>query len=228
MASGERLRVVYSKSKEAVYMSHLDSIRVFEQAFLRAGILIEHTNGFNPRPEIVFAHPLSVGIESTGEIMETVLTEKLDTRYFIKTINQVLPSGIIVLSAEYIPSDEKNIMSRVYASKYYIEFLNDGKLYEGKNNREIQDTKELYLSKMKEFLMQDKILVVKKSKDRMERINIKPQIRDYKFLIDGTLEVDIDTGSKSNLNPNYIMTGYNEYADREFEYSIKRVKIMFE
>ena len=84
----EKLRVVYSKSKEAVYLSHLDTLKVFCEAFARADILVEYTKGFNPRVEITFAHPLSVGIESVGEIFEVVLSEHLEPSYFIKQINK--------------------------------------------------------------------------------------------------------------------------------------------
>ena len=77
-----KLRVVYSKSKEAIYLSHLDMVRVFETALARADIIVEYTKGFNPRPEIVFAHPLSVGIESTGEIFEVNLGEERNLNTF--------------------------------------------------------------------------------------------------------------------------------------------------
>ena len=86
----EKLRVTYSKSKEAIYLSHLDTLKVIQQALIRAGISVEYSKGFNPRPEITFAHPLSVGIESTGEIFDIVLTEELDPPYFIKELNKVL------------------------------------------------------------------------------------------------------------------------------------------
>ena len=96
----EKLRVIYSKSKEAVYLSHLDISKVFQQALIRADMSVEYSKGFNPRPDLVFAHPLSVGIESTGEIVEIVLTEKIDIPYFIKQMNKVMPSGITILAAE--------------------------------------------------------------------------------------------------------------------------------
>lgn len=133
----DKLRVVYSKSKEAIYLSHLDMIRVFETSLARANILVEHSNGYNPRPELVFAHPLSVGIESTGEIFEVSLVEKLEIPYFIRELNRVLPSGITVLSAEYVNEDEKNIMSRVYAATYIIDLIYPEDKMSKLNKREI-------------------------------------------------------------------------------------------
>lgn len=223
----EKLRVIYSKSKEAIYFSHLDLIRIFEQSLARANILVEHSKGYNPRPELVFAHPLSVGIESTGEIVDILIVEKLQTSYFTKEMNKVLPSGITILSAEYIDIKEKNIMSRVYAATYLINFLYNEKLYEGKTLREKEDLKKYYKDKMEDYLSQPNLPVLKKSKNRSERIDIKSQIIVYDFNLDNSLEVTVSTGSRSNLKPDYIMTGYNEYIDKNLSYDVKRTKILY-
>lgn len=223
----ERLRVVYSKSKETIYLSHLDTIRIFEQALTRAQILVEYSKGFNPRPELVFAHPLSLGIESTGEVVDIFLAENVAISYFIREMNKVLPAGITILSAEYVPIDEKSIMSRVYASTYLISFVNNEEKFAGKTKREIENMRKNYKEKMDKFLSQNEILVLKKSKNRMERIDIKPMIIVYDFNLDYDLEVTIATGSKSNLKPESIMTGFIEYIDEKIPYTIKRTKIVY-
>lgn len=223
----EKLRVIYSKSKEAIYLSHLDVSKVFQQALVRADINVEYSKGFNPRPDLVFAHPLSVGIESTGEIVEIVLNEKVDIPYFIREMNKVMPSGITILSAEYVDMSEKNIMSRVYAATYLITFLYNEEKFKDKSKREIEDIKKDYEVKMKKFLNQREILVLKKSKNRMERIDIKTNIFNYEFLLDGSLEITVSTGSKNNLKPDFIMSGYDEFIDDHMEYEVKRTRILY-
>ena len=39
----EKLRVIYSKSKEAIYLSHLDVSKVFQQALIRADMSVEYS-----------------------------------------------------------------------------------------------------------------------------------------------------------------------------------------
>lgn len=222
-----KLRAVYSKTKESMYLSHLDIMGVFEKTFRRANIPLEYSKGFNPKPEIVFAHPLTVGIESKGEIFEAVLADEFPISYVVRELNRALPASITILSAEYIDASEKNIMSRVYAATYTIEFCYKNEMLAGKTNKEIEDIKLWYKNKMLEYLDQEYILVVKKTEERIERIDIKPMIISYDFLLDGKLEVTINTGSKSNLKPDYIMTGYNEYISQDLEYNIKREKILY-
>ena len=44
------LRALFQKTGNAVYISHLDLMRLFQRAFKRAGLPLTHTQGFNPRP----------------------------------------------------------------------------------------------------------------------------------------------------------------------------------
>ena len=223
----ERLRVTYSKSKEAIYLSHLDTLKVFNEALIRANISVEYSKGYNPRPEITFAHPLSVGIESTGEIMEIILSEYIETPYFIKQMNKALPDGITILAAEYVELNQKSIMSRVYASTYLITFIYGEERLEGKTKKQIEDMKIYYQKMMEKFLSQRNILVLKKSKNRMERIDIKTQIINYEFTLDGSLEITVSTGSGNNLKPEFIMSGFNEYIDENMDYEVKRTRILY-
>ena len=64
-----KLRVVYGKSKDAMYISQEDTIRIFSDAFLKAQIPVVRSKDSN-LVEMMFAHPLTDGYESTGEIFE--------------------------------------------------------------------------------------------------------------------------------------------------------------
>ena len=63
-------RLLFEKRGDAVYLSHLDLMRVFQRAFKRADILIWHSQGFSPRAYVSIALPLPVGMESRCEILD--------------------------------------------------------------------------------------------------------------------------------------------------------------
>ena len=50
---------------------------------------------------------------------------------------------------------------------------------------------------------------------------------NYEFTLDGSLEITVSTGSKNNLKPDFIMSGYREYIAEDIEYEIKRTKILY-
>ena len=63
-------RALFEKTGNAVWMSHLDLMRLFQRAFKRAGLRLKHTQGFNPRPSVSIALPMSVGVESACELLD--------------------------------------------------------------------------------------------------------------------------------------------------------------
>ena len=63
-------RLLFEKTGSAVWMSHLDLMRLFQRAFKRADMPLKHTQGFNPRPSVSIALPLSVGVESVCELLD--------------------------------------------------------------------------------------------------------------------------------------------------------------
>ena len=63
-------RALFEKTGNAVWMSHLDLMRLFQRAFKRAGLHLKHTQGFNPRPSVSIALPMSVGVESVCELLD--------------------------------------------------------------------------------------------------------------------------------------------------------------
>ena len=63
-------RALFEKTGNAVWTSHLDLMRLFQRAFKRAGLPLTHTQGFNPRPSVSIALPLSVGVESLCELLD--------------------------------------------------------------------------------------------------------------------------------------------------------------
>lgn len=221
------LRIVFSKSKDAIFLTHIDVSNIFEQAFIRADIKIEYTNKKKTSPIITFADPLPKGIESVGEIVEVNLQEKLDIPYFVKQINSVLPSGLTVLSAEYFEDDGVSIMEKVYASTYLVSLIYDERKFVDKTPRQIEEMKDKYISDLKDYLEQDRISVVKKTRTRMERIDIKSDIINFDFLIDGSLEITVCSGLRRKLDISNLMKGYFEYISENLNYNVKRTKILY-
>ena len=89
-------RIRFSKSGPACYISHLDLMRTFQRAFLRAGIPIRHTEGFNPHAYVSIPLPLSVGFSSQCEIMEFGLSEGVEKASVPWRLTRALPEGITV------------------------------------------------------------------------------------------------------------------------------------
>ena len=90
-------RLLFEKTGNAVWISHLDLMRLFQRAFKRAGLPLKHTQGFNPRPFVAIALPLSVGVESRCELLDFDLDgETVCNEQIMERLNDALTEGIVV------------------------------------------------------------------------------------------------------------------------------------
>lgn len=91
-------RLLFEKTADAVWISHLDLMRLFQRAFKRAGLPLTHTQGYNPRPSVSIALPLSVGVASCCELLDFELdNQHLDAETMVTQLNSALIDGVRVL-----------------------------------------------------------------------------------------------------------------------------------
>lgn len=154
-------RALFEKTGNAAYISHLDLMRLFQRAFKRADLPLTHTKGFNPRPSVSIALPLSLGVESYCELLDFDLENVEIPNEEIKArLNECLISGVRVLDVYDNGSKIKN-----------LSFLDCTVSMEYDNGIPVDA-----VEKIQGLFLQDDILVEKKSKNGITEQNIKPMI----------------------------------------------------
>lgn len=107
----------YTKLGKLKFISHLDNLRVLQRALRRTGMMAKYSEGFNPHPKLSIAYPLSLGVESIGEIAEVDLLNDISISEFIERMNSCLPQGMVITEAsEYLGSQSipSMVCSQVY------------------------------------------------------------------------------------------------------------------
>ena len=147
-----RFVLKYKKHDCAVWISHLDSVRLFSRAFHRAGLDVVYSEGFNPRPRFVFAVPLPLGAASDCELLEFRLTEALSPQFIEARLSAVLPNGITVVSVLPDPPDFSEIRYAEYAyhladgtclPEILIRFLNRDRIEVMKHSKKGEVLKDI-------------------------------------------------------------------------------------
>ena len=218
-----RMRLSYTKTKEASYILSDDMIYILDKALTRTGVCVEYDK--DQSPNIIIANKLPQGIDSTEELCDVYISEYMDTTFVVKGINNFLPKGIVILSAEYIDNSVPLISEQVYASEF--ESVPEYENIESMTKREFLDLRAWFRGKLEEYLNEGNILVLIKSSTRNERIDIKPNILEYSININDGLRITISNDTQYVFNPNYIMDGFIEFVDRPIKYSIRRTKILY-
>ncbi len=89
----------FAKEGTSVYVPHLSVVNTFGRALLRAGIPVEYTRGFHPKPRIEFAQPLSTGVSSEEEFLRIWVSENIHPEAVCEMLSAALPPGMQVTDA---------------------------------------------------------------------------------------------------------------------------------
>lgn len=198
MSDSEKLRLRFSKTGRAVYISHLDLMHTMQRAFSRAGYELKYSEGFNPHPQISIALPLSVGAESVCEIMDFRLRQEADPKEIPARLTAVMPEGIEV--------SECYEQTRKVAELKYLEV-------EGAFEYDDADTEEM-AARLREFFAADEIVITKKTKRGMGESDIKSAIRSIEFLpMDGQVRIKaVISAQEPTLNPELLADALRQKA----------------
>ena len=142
-------RMFYSKQGDIRFLSHLEVIQAFFQAFRRAGIKQHYTQGFNPVPKASFSPALPVGTESLAEYLDVDLTAVIaDKNEFLLRINKQLPPGIAILSITDMPCRQTDAAVRTLTC-YTISLDRDLSAEGRKSLKSFMDSKSFTITKIR-------------------------------------------------------------------------------
>jgi radical SAM-linked protein len=108
------------------YLSHAETMRVFQRACVRADVPVAFSEGFNPHQKMSLILPRSVGIESDDEILCLVIRENatIDVESLKAGLKDELPEGIGIVSVEIRRSEDAPVPE---SAKYRIRLRGDKK-----------------------------------------------------------------------------------------------------
>ncbi len=187
------LRVKFKKVGSLQYISHLDLVRTMHKIIVRAGLPLWYTEGFNPKPKMIFAAPLSIGTESLCEFMDVRLVDDIPPAEAMRRLNENMTDEMQVTEAYYATTK----MTDLKWMSYDIRITTDG-------------ASEDLAERCRLALLADEVRVEKKTKpnEPLKEVNIRPLI--------GAVESDFSNGeihirarlsadASAFLNPEYII-----------------------
>ena len=193
-------RLLFEKSGNAIWISHLDLMRLFQRAFKRAGYPLTHTNGYNPRPSVSIALPLSVGIESQCELLDFDLDVPCNSLEKLKAdLNNALTEGVIIHD---VMAESRKIRDIAYLSTKIILHYDNGVPQNACNT-------------IADLFRSGCLIVTKKTKRGFDDQDILPMIKTFEIRKAGKTQLEIlavHCCQNPTLNPTQIVTAICKYA----------------
>lgn len=192
------LRTRFARHGAVSYIGHLDLMNLFGRTVRKTGLPILYSQGFNPRPEMVFALPLGVGIHTEGDYVDISMSVPVKPEEFIEKMTPLLPDGLEIVSVVYKDEPKESLMSVVTHAKYALEASGITEC-------------------VKKLMPMEVIEVDKKAKGKIVTNDIRPQILELcedESTPDRVVMV-VSAGSSSNLRPESVLQACCRYADMD-------------
>lgn len=235
------VRMKFIKTGPVKFVGHLDILRFFQKAVRRSGLDVEYSQGFSPHQIMSFASPLGVGLTSEGEYLDVSFHSLPDKQTVLNELNAAMNEFIRVTDMVVLKQNAKNAMSCVAAADYLIALRDN---YDFPENEEFR-------RKFTEFINQESITILKKSKKSEKETDIKPYILSFAFAEGQTANgelvfkpeelkyapeyengikvfLKLSSGSVNNLKPELVMEAFAAYAGityEEFAFQIHRLEL---
>lgn len=192
-------RLLFEKTGKAIWISHLDLMRLFQRAFKRANLPLTHTQGYSPKPSVSIAMPLSVGVESICELLDFSLEgDTVPGDEIVARLNQNLVDGVRVLQA-YDNGKKIRELSLLHC-QVILEY--DGGIPENA------------ASLLRELFARESLIVPKKSKNGIQDQDVIPLIKRIDFIRAGEQELILDCVvccQNPTLNPMQMVAAIELY-----------------
>lgn len=205
--SGVTFRVIrlrFSKTGRAKFISHLDLNRTMTRALRRAKLPIWYTEGFNKHPYLTFAAPLSLGYEGLSEYMDIRLTEDRPMDEVLAALNATMPEGLRFTEAAEAVAKPADLASAVW-----------------------QVTVACTPAEVEAFLAQPSITVEKRTKKKtFKTVELKPLLGDVAMQAgegNTVLTLTLPCNNTETVNPSLILTALQNFLGREVSASVVRL-----
>ena len=191
------VRLNFSKTGRAIYISHLDVNRMMTRAVRRARLPMWYTEGFNPHPYIAFALPLSLGQSSDCEYMDIRIEGDMTDEEVMTRLNDTLPEGLRILSVGAPVHDAKDIEK----AQYFVKII-------------FADSEEasVFAEKADMLIKSEELIAEKPGKKGhrkiMKQVNLIDMIYDAKITCSDNivnLQCVLSAGNTHNLNPSLLV-----------------------
>jgi radical SAM family uncharacterized protein/radical SAM-linked protein len=189
------MRIKWGRRGLVRYISHRNTMRVFERAIRRAQIPVAFSMGFHPHMKISYGPPLAVGYTSEAEYFDLTLEQPFQTR-MAANLSDSLPEGYFIVTAKPVVSTKISISSRLNLAVYEVAIA---------DNPELQ-------AKIDNLLARDVIEIERTPKETTRIVDIRSSIQNLTLnpIEDGLkdriiLYMELAIGSSGFVRPQEVI-----------------------
>ncbi len=207
------VRIWFQKTGAARFISHLDLAHCMARALHRARVPLWYTQGYNPRPHMVFALPLPLGVTGLRECVDIKIDEEAITEEELaRRLSEALPATLPVLA---VTEPQEKPGKITWASYTLLLEPEEG-------------TAEELLEKFRALLAMPEIPMEKHTKSGMALIDLRPFLNETEaFGEEGALRLEafLPAGSEKNITPFLLTEALQKHQGARFFARVSRTNL---
>ena len=208
---GRTVRVRFSKGGALAYIGHLDLAKFMIRQLVRSRLPVWYTEGFNPRPHLVFASSLSVGCGGEREVMDfRLVADAATTDDEIRSaLAPLMPDGIDII--EVFTAERK--LKEIEWGEYEIAY---------------GETRDGIASEIR-TLFSSPVIMMKRSKSGEKETDITAFLADVDATDEGgflTVRFLANAADARYLNPVYVARAIAEKLGFDAPYKMARKRLL--
>ena len=204
-----RMLLQFQKGDIVRHLGLLDLQRTMQRALRRSGLPIGYSNGFNPHIVMTFASALSSGIPGDAEILDVTLSAgacDVKEEECMIAMNRVLPPALQVSRVRLVEERFPKASAALEQAEYSIT-LHGG------------DAEKIVAS-IENFLQEEEIMAVRKTKRSETMVNIRPMIHLLEAQYDAQenrayMKARVSFVEAATLKPDVLLGALAQFAKAE-------------
>ena len=211
-----KLRISFSKTSAAVFLSHLDLYRNIRIIMKRTNIPISYSEGFHPLPRISMGPALPTGIASKEDFFDITLYDFLNPTEVLPRLNNASITGLNFIQVATMPLISPSLNSLLTHSLY--SFKIDDEVFKEYFFTAIHDNLFIgHSQKWQWFFHKEPFLVQKKNSEK--QVNLLNAVEFIKINeINSTFHVMLKMNNEAHVNIIALMNAV--YPDLELPDSL--------
>jgi radical SAM family uncharacterized protein len=122
-----RHRITFSKTGDARFLSHRNTMDVLERAIRAAGLPARYSEGFNPHMRLSMGPALALGLESRHEVFDVDGNAPFPEDA-ARRIAEKLPEGLAILEVRALAAGEPSLSKAVKGARYSVRLASEDQI----------------------------------------------------------------------------------------------------
>lgn len=196
----DKTRIRFRKDGALRLLSHHDLMRTFERLLRRSELPFHRSQGFHPKPRLIFALSLPLGIVGREEVVELELDEILSPQEVQSRLARQAPPGLEILSVRRIPV---NLNAQVSRMTYTLPVPSERLPDLSRRIADVLSARECWIDRHRPH-----------SRQPERRLDVRSFLVDLR-IVDSTLEMVLRLTTTGTARPEEVLglLGLNDLLD---------------